>query len=163
MPHGLLPVPAADAPDPLVEPQAVAEAFLAALAAGDLAGALDLVDDDIRYVNVGLPPVRGRRAVGRFLAGLDKPGSSFEVYLHAVSAQGPTVLTERTDVLVFGRLRWQFWVVGRFDVHDGRITLWRDAFDFVDLLRGLARGVAALVVPAWRPAPPSGPDAPPGR
>lgn len=163
MPHGLLPSAAPGDTADAASPQAVVEAFLAALAAGDSSTAADLVDDHIDYVNVGLPAVRGRAEMNRVFALLDHPRSGFEVYLHSISAEGPTVLTERTDVIVTGRLRMQFWVWGRFDVHDGKITLWRDSFDFVDVLRGTVRGIAALAVPSLAPAVPTGSTAAPGR
>ena len=140
----------------------MAEAFLAALADGDREVAAALIDDEILYVNMGLPAVRGRKEMNRVLDLLDRPGAGFEVYLHAVSADGPIVLTERTDVLIIGRLRIQFWVWGRFDVHDGKITLWRDSFDFLDMFRATVRGIAALAVPSLAPAPPA-PGSPPGR
>lgn len=163
MPHGLLPIAAADAAPGLTDPQAVVEAFLAALAASDLDAALELVADDLVYVNVGLPTIHGRDRLARAFAAMERPTIGFEAYLHAISADGPVVLTERTDVIVWGRFRAQFWVCGRFDVHDGKITLWRDAFDFVDILRGNLRGLAALVVPSLKPEPPVGRDAAPGR
>jgi limonene-1,2-epoxide hydrolase len=47
-------------------------------------------------------------------------------------------------------------------VHDGRITLWRDSFDFVDVARSIVRGLVGIVLPAFRPAPP-GPEDAPGR
>ncbi len=145
------------------EPRAVVEAFLAALTAPDIDAAAALMDEHITYVNVGLPPLHGRRRAIGLLRPLGRPGAAFEVYLHAIAAEGPTVLTERTDVLVFGRLRCQFWVTGRFDVHDGRITLWRDSFDYLDLFRSLCRGLAGAVVAALRPAAPAGADTAPGR
>jgi limonene-1,2-epoxide hydrolase len=145
------------------QPQAVVEAFLAALAGPDLAGAAALLDEEITYVNVGLPPIHGRRRTVGVLKQLTRPGVSFEVYLHAIAANGPVVLTERTDVLVLGRLRMQFWIAGRFDVHDGQITLWRDSFDYLDMLRSFVRGLAGAVVPALRPAPPSSAETAPGR
>ena len=163
MPIGLLPTPAADAATPLTEPQAVVEAFLAALAASDLEAALDLVDDDLVYVNVGLPTIRGRQALARAFGALERPTIGFEAYLHAITAEGPIVLTERTDVIAWGRFRAQFWVCGRFDVHDGKITLWRDAFDFVDILRGNVRGLLGLAIPSLRPKAPTSRDAAPGR
>lgn len=159
MPTGLLPTPAER---PTSDPQAVAESFLAALAAADLDGAMSLLADDVVYTNVGLPTIRGRDQVARVLGGLQRPNSSFEVYLHAVSADGPVVLTERTDVIVLGPVRTQFWVWGRFDVHDGRITLWRDSFDFLDVTRATVRGLLGAVLPALRPAPPR-PGGAPGR
>lgn len=145
------------------DPIAVVEGFLAAMAAGDAAGAAALIDNDILYVNVGLPKIRGRREVEKVLHGLDRPSIGFEVYLHAISAEGNVVLTERTDVLRFGKVRAQFWVWGRFEVVGGRITLWRDSFDFLDLLRANVRGIAGAVVPSLRPKPPATRETPPGR
>lgn len=145
------------------DPQAVVEGFLAAMAAGDAQGAAALVADDILYVNVGLPPIHGRRGVEKVLALLDRPGAGFEVYLHAVSAEGPVVLTERTDVLRVGRVRIQFWVWGRFEVRDGKVALWRDSFDYLDLARANVRGLVGALVPSLRPRPPQGRDTPPGR
>jgi limonene-1,2-epoxide hydrolase len=141
----------------------VVEAFLASLAASDVERSAALVDDDIDYVNVGLPAVHGRDEMAKVFGLLDRPNAGFEVYLHAISADGPVVLTERTDVILIGRMRIQFWVWGRFDVHDGRITLWRDSFDVVDILRGTVRGLVGMAVPALRPKPPSGSDTAPGR
>jgi len=145
---------------PPAEPIEVVRAFLDALAAGDRAAAAALVDEDIRYVNVGLPPVRGAEQFDKVLALLDRPALGFGVVVHAIAADGPVVLTERTDLLVTGRVRAQFWVWGRFEVHDGRITLWRDSFDYLDLLRGNLRGLAAAIVPSWRPRWPRPEDAP---
>ncbi len=149
--------------NPLTTPTAprdVVEAFLDALADSDLERASELIDDNIDYVNVSLPTIRGRDRVLRALSLMDRPSASFEVYVHAISASGPTVLTERTDVLSFGRFRSQFWVSGRFDVVDGRITLWRDSFDYLDLLGATFRGLVAVAVPSLRPVAPAETDAP---
>lgn len=159
MPTGLLPDAAPTDTQP-ADPQAVAEAFMEALAAPDLDRALSYLADDVEYTNVGLPTIRGRDRVARALRGLDRPGASFEVYLHSISADGPVVLTERTDVIVLGRFRAQFWVWGRFDVHDGRITLWRDSFDFLDMTRASVRGLLGMALPSLRPTAPGPGDAP---
>ncbi len=71
--------------------------------------------------------------------------------IHRIAADGNTVLTERTDALVFGPLRLQFWVCGVFEVHGGRITLWRDYFDMLDITKATLRGLAATVFPSLRP------------
>lgn len=124
----------------------VVQAFLAALERLDVDAALELLDPDVVYQNVPLPAARGARAVEQQLRWLARYGRAFEVHWHNVAANGPIVLTERTDVLVFGRLRAAFWVCGTFEVHDGRITLWRDRFDFVDFLLAFVRGgLKALV------------------
>jgi limonene-1,2-epoxide hydrolase len=130
----------------------VARSFLELLQAGDLDRALDLLADDVVYTNVSLPAIRGRRDVERaFRATLGR--MSFRVHFHAVGCDendSSVVLTERTDALVFGPVIVQFWVYGRFEVRDGRITVWRDSFDWGDVLMGLARGVAGAAVPAVR-------------
>lgn len=163
MPIGLLPTPAPATSAAPTEPQAVVEAFLAALADTDLDAALELVADDLVYTNVGLPTIYGRRRLEKAFRAMERPEAGFEVYLHAITAEGAIVLTERTDVLLWGPLRAQFWVCGRFDVHDGKITLWRDAFDFVDILRGMVRGLVGIAVPSLRPKAPASLDVPPGR
>lgn len=146
-----------------LNPQAVVETFLARLAEGDISGAGALLAEDVVYSNVGLPTIHGRRRVVRALAALGGPRFRFEVYLHAITATGPVVLTERTDVIAAGPVRMQFWVAGRFDVQDGQITLWRDAFDYLDCTRAVARGVLGALVPALRPSAPRSLETAPGR
>lgn len=127
------------------------EILLTALAAQDTDGAGAVLDDDLVYQNVGLPTIRGRaRAMKVFRAMEGRAG--FEVKIHRIAVNGSSVLTERTDALVFGPLRLQFWVCGVFEVQNGRITLWRDYFDVWDMTKALVRGVAGIAVPALRPA-----------
>ena len=136
-------------------PMQVVEGFLALLCAKDIDGASDLLAEDVEYVNVGLPAVHGRERVRRLLrATLGRPGAGFEVYTQTISANGSSVLTERTDVLVFRRLRIQFWVCGRFDVHDGQVVLWRDYFSLTSYSAATLRGLLGVVIPAVRAKPP---------
>lgn len=136
-------------------PTQVVERFLDLLRTEDIDGAAELLAQDVEYVNVGLPAVHGRKRVRRLLrATLGLDGAGFEVYLHAISADGSSVLTERTDVMKFGRLRIQFWVCGRFDVRDGQIVLWRDYFDQLNFWVATARGLLGTIFPAVRAKPP---------
>ena len=75
----------------------------------------------------------------------------FEVKIHRIAVNGATVLTERTDALVFGRSASSCGPAGCSEVRDGRITLWRDYFDLWDVTKGLARGIVGAVVPGLRP------------
>jgi limonene-1,2-epoxide hydrolase len=137
-------------------PILLVERFLELLRSRDIDGAVELLAVDVQYTNVGLPPVRGRERVRRlFRATLGRAGAGFEAYVHAISAEGPTVLTERTDVLEFGRLRVQFWVCGRFEVRDAQIVLWRDYFDYMTVTAATIRGLLGTVFPAVRAKPPS--------
>jgi limonene-1,2-epoxide hydrolase len=136
-------------------PIQLVERFLDLMSAKEIDGAMELLSEDVEYANVGLPTVRGRERVRRLgRATLGMAGAGFEVYVHAISASGSTVLTERTDVLKFRRLRAQFWVCGRFDVRDGQIVLWRDYFDQANVLPAFARGLLGVIVPAVRAKPP---------
>ena len=118
----------------------VVERFLGALEKMDIDAAVALLDERVVYQNVPLPAARGVRAVERQLRWLARYGRAFEVQMHNVAANGSIVLTERTDVLTFGRVSGAFWVCGTFEVRDGRIVLWRDRFDFIDFTWSFVRG-----------------------
>ena len=125
------------------------EVFLHALADEDFDTAGAALAEDLVYQNVGLPTIYGRnRAMKLFRRMEGRAG--FDVKIHRIAADGAAVLTERTDALIFGPLRLQFWVCGVFEVHDGQITLWRDYFDFFDMFKATLRGLAGLVVPSLR-------------
>ncbi|BBU23370.1 limonene-1,2-epoxide hydrolase family protein [Mycobacterium xenopi] len=127
------------------------EQFLYALQDEDFEAADAALADEVVYQNVGLPTIYGRgRTISLFrrMQGRVK----FEVKIHRIAADGAAVLTERTDALIVGPLRLQFWVCGVFEVHNGRITLWRDYFDFYDMLKATVRALAAAVFPSLRPS-----------
>lgn len=126
------------------------EVFLSALQAEDYDGAAAVLDENVVYQNVGFPTIHGRaRTVNLFRGMQGRMG--FEVKIHRIAVNGASVLTERTDALVFGPVRIQLWACGIFEVRDGRISLWRDYFDLWDVTKGLARGIVGAVVPALRP------------
>ncbi len=127
------------------------ETFLYALQDEDFDTADGLLADNVEWQNVGYPTIRGRRRI----IGIMRRGQGrmrFEVKIHRVAADGNSVLTERTDALVLGPVRVQFWVCGTFEVHAGRITLWRDYFDTLDFVKATVRGLAATVFPSLRPS-----------
>ena len=126
----------------------VVEAFLHALEALDVAAAMDLATDDIEYQNVPFPSAKGKRSVGKQLGSLNTMFTGFEAHNHHIASDGDgVVLTERTDVLIRGRIRASFWVCGTFEVRDGKVAVWRDRFDFVDFTVAC---VKALVLAPFR-------------
>jgi limonene-1,2-epoxide hydrolase len=126
------------------------ETFLYALQDEDFDTADSVLSDHVVWQNVGFPTIRGRQRIMKiFRSGQGRAG--FEVKIHRIAAEGDAVLTERTDALIFGPVRLQFWVCGVFEVHAGRITLWRDYFDMFDFTKAVVRGLAATVVPSLRP------------
>jgi limonene-1,2-epoxide hydrolase len=141
--------PKVPATEQAADPAHVVKTFLLALQDGDLDRALSLLDEGVVYINVTLPTVRGRRGVERlFRPAYEKLHGGFRVHFHAIAADGSTVLTDRTDELIMGRVRQRIWVYGRFEVSGGKITLWRDSFDWFDVLIGLFRGLLGAVNPA---------------
>lgn len=125
------------------------EVFLNALQNADLETAGAALADDLVYQNVGLPTIYGRDKAIKLFKSLGS-ASSFEVKIHRIAADGNAVLTERTDALILGPLRLQFWVCGVFEFRNGEISLWRDYFDFFDMFKATVRGLVALVVPSLR-------------
>ena len=128
---------------------AVVRRFLHALQDGDVDTVASLLHEDAVWINVSLPAVRGRRAIERFnRLWFERLGGGFRVHFEHVATEGDVVLTERADALILGRFEQRFWVYGRFEVRDGRIAVWRDSFDWGDLLVGLVRGLAGIGAPA---------------
>jgi limonene-1,2-epoxide hydrolase len=127
----------------------IVEGFLNALQDADYDTAEAALDDNLVYENVGLPTIHGRARAMKLFRRMDGR-AAFEVKFHRVAADGAAVLTERTDALIVGPVRLQFWVCGVFEVHNGRITLWRDYFDFFDMFKATVRGLVAVVVPSLK-------------
>ena len=125
------------------------EGFLNALQDADYETVDAALDDNLVYENVGLSRIRGGRRTAKMLRKMEGR-MGFEVKIHRIAADGAAVLTERTDALIFGPLRIQFWACGVFEVRNGRIILWRDYVDVYDMLKGFVRGLAALVVPSLK-------------
>src|ERR1700752_4618091 len=135
--------------DQTLENTCTVEVFLHALQDADLETAGAALAEDLVYQNVGLPTIYGRnRAMKLFtsLGGASRLGGN----TLRTAADGAAMLTERAGALIFGPLRLQFWVCGVFEVHDGEITLWRDYFDFFDMLKATLRGLAGLLVPSLK-------------
>jgi limonene-1,2-epoxide hydrolase len=128
------------------------ETFLYALQDEDFDTAEALVSEDLVWQNVGLTKMRGgRRIMKLFRSGEGRAG--FEVKIHHIATDGNFVLTERTDALIFGPLRLQFWVCGTFDLQDGQIRVWRDYLDTFDFfVKAPLRALVATVVPSLRPS-----------
>ena len=135
---------------PTTDPADVVVRFLHALAAFDVDEALDLVAEDLVYSNVSLPTLYGRARFERIARPWLRPGRmGFNVHLNHVATEGHVVLTDRIDELAYGRFAARFWVYGRFVVgdDDGKITVWRDSFDWLDVTIANLRGLAGLVSP----------------
>ena len=130
--------------DAATDPSTVVRTFLEKLVELDIEAACALLHPEVEWRNTGLPTLRGTRVFGA-LRDMGRRGVRFEVELHHVAAEGDVVLTDRTDLLGFGPISSSFWVRGTFELRDGLIVLWDDAFSWggfaggavVGILRGL--------------------------
>ena len=136
------------------DPDVVVRTFFDALMASSTATAADLLTDDVWWANVGLPTMRGKRAVVGAISAMNR-SIDFGVDIHHLAVSAPAdptnpqapvvVLTERTDYLGVGPLRVGFWVCGRLEVRDGRVCGWQDYFSKADMAKGAVRGLVEMV------------------
>jgi limonene-1,2-epoxide hydrolase len=144
-------------PDPVVErhsagqpaPLDVVTDFLNAMQEADPEAVISLVADDIVYSNVSLPTIRGKDRFARAARAYYRH-LRFQVVVHRIAENGTTVLTERTDAVILGPFRMQFWVCGVFEVHGGQVTLWRDYFDWRATSLATVRGLVGIAIPPIR-------------
>lgn len=147
---------APDLPMPTALPTAATnldtvQTFLFALAREDFDTVESLAGPELIWQNVGLPSIRGRGRIMKLLR-RGKGRVGFAVKFHNIAQDGGIVLTERTDAIILGPIRLQFWVWGRFEVCEGQVTLWRDYFDFFDfMVKAPLKAVAAVLMPSLRP------------
>jgi limonene-1,2-epoxide hydrolase len=133
-----------------IAPAEVVRAFLyAVMRDKDFDAARELMADDIVFHNVGYTIMRGAERIEKAFRTMAArvPYLNWEVVNHQIVSEGTTVLTERTDSLIIGRFRADFWACGTFEVRDGKVTLWRDHFDLLDIIKGTLRGLLGLVTP----------------
>ncbi len=127
--------------------EGVVRAFLRHLEDGEAEAAVALLHDEVEWRNTGLPTFRGAR-VARLLRDMVRRKVGFEAHLHHIAANGGSVLTDRTDVIRLGPWATSFGVRGTFEVVDGRIRVWDDAFGWGSAARsallGLLRAPLAL-------------------
>lgn len=119
-------------------PQQTVETFIAHINAMQTESALALLAADVVYDNVPMPTLHGRDAARAFLAQL--PYDAAEWVVHAIAANGATVLTERTDRFRLGGHWLEIRVMGAFEVKDGLIAHWRDYFDLGQFMAQMPKG-----------------------
>jgi limonene-1,2-epoxide hydrolase len=129
----------------VIKSEQVVREFLALLET-DPDASVALLHDDVEWRNTGMPTIRGRRAFG-MLRDMKNRKIGFAAVMHHVAADGDVVLTDRTDILTFGRWQNSFWVRGTFEVVDGKIRVWDDAFSWGAFTRSSLMGLVRAVRP----------------
>ena len=111
-------------------PAETVDAFLAAINARDVDGAVALVSEDCEYDNVPIGKNHGPAGIRAVLDPIVGACSEIDWIVHRQSAEGNVVFNERLDRfhMPFGWIEVP--VTGVFEIDaDGRISLWRDYFD----------------------------------
>lgn len=110
-------------------PLDVVLAFLQAFEAMDFDQALPYLADDAEYTNVPMGTVRGPDGARAVLEPFLAPIHENELLVLRRAADGPVVFLERLDRHRLDHGWRELAVNSVFEVHDGRITVWRDYFD----------------------------------
>lgn len=113
------------------EPIEIVEAFLAAFEGMDFDTALTLLADDVEYTNIPMGTVRGHAGVREVLGPFFAPIHENEFIVHRRAADGPVVFLERLDRHRLDHGWRELPVNSVFEVHDGKVTVWRDYFDLM--------------------------------
>lgn len=117
--------------DHTATPLEVAESFLAAFEAMDFDTALAHLADDVEYTNVPISTVRGHAGVRQVLEPFFSPIHENEFLVLRRAAAGPVVFLERLDRHRLDHGWRELPVNSVFEVHDGKVTVWRDYFDLM--------------------------------
>lgn len=117
------------------DPTAIVEAFLTAFEAMDFDAALPHLHDEVEYTNIPISTVRGHEGVRAVLEPFFAPIHENEFIVLRKAATGPVVFLERLDRHRLDHGWRELAVNSVFEVHDGRITVWRDYFDLMTAAR----------------------------
>jgi len=112
----------------------VVRAFLAAMEQLNFDAALALVSDNCEYTNVPLGTVHGPAGIRSVLEPFFAPTLENVFGVLREASAGPVVFMERLDRHRLADKWVELPVTGVWEVHDGRITLWREYFDAPTLL-----------------------------
>jgi limonene-1,2-epoxide hydrolase len=116
-------------------PLETVESFLDAFVAMDSDTALDHVAQDCEYTNVGLMTVTGHAGIRDVLEPFFASIHENEFQILRTATDGPVVFLERLDRHRLDHGWRELPVNGVFEVHDGKITVWRDYFDIATMAR----------------------------
>jgi limonene-1,2-epoxide hydrolase len=111
----------------------VVEAFIAAIEKGDVEGALEYMSSDCEYDNVPMSKAIGHEEIRNTLAMFVSADNPAEFKVLRQAATGDIVMNERIDSLKVAGKAIEVKVTGVWEVHAGKITLWRDYFDMGQL------------------------------
>lgn len=116
-------------------PIEIVRRFMGAMERLDYDSALKLVSETCEYVNPPpLPLVHGPAGIRGLLEPFFAPTLENEFKVLRWAESGPQVFLERLDRHRLADKWVELPVTGVFEVHDGKITFWRDYFDAATIM-----------------------------
>ena len=121
-----------------MSPEELVTAFCAEWKLGSAETIASYFSEDAVYHNIPMEPIVGRVEILTFLEGFISAFGGIEFTIHNQSANGATVLNERTDRFDLGDKHVVLPVMGIFEIVDSKIVAWRDYFDLAPINKLLA-------------------------
>lgn len=121
-------------------PLATVQAFLAAAERKDFDAAMHYVTETCEYTNLPMGTVHGPAGIRQVLEPFFGPIKENQFRLLRVAADGHLVFVERLDRHHSEHGWWELPVTGVFEVHDGKISVWREYFDMATMQKGMGGG-----------------------
>ncbi len=104
--------------------------FIDAWSRNDIEELMTFFAAEAVYHNIPLAPVIGLDGIRATITGFSGSADAVEWIVHEIAeTSAGVVLTERTDRFRIAGQWVELPVMGTFEVHDGKITAWRDYFD----------------------------------
>ena len=111
-------------------PLEIVNAFCAAWERGDIEELMSYFADDAIYHNVPVAPIQGKAAIRQGFLAFASLMDGIKLIMVRTAATGPVVFNERIDRFTWKGNTLDLPVAGVFEVHDGKITLHRDYFNY---------------------------------
>jgi limonene-1,2-epoxide hydrolase len=120
-------------------PEDVVQAFLAAMERMDYDAGLAHVANDVEYINGPNAPRRGHQGIREELEPFFAPIVENRFIVQRQAKAGNVVFIERLDRHRIPQGWFELPVTGVFEVHDGKITWWREYFDRATVVEGMTK------------------------
>ena len=117
---------------------AIVTAFIDAWSRLDADELASYFAEDGCYHNIPVGPVTGRDNVRNMIAGFTANWTATEWDLVHIVGAGDVVIAERLDRTEVGSKRVDLPCTGVFEMHEGKIKVWRDYFDLATFTNALA-------------------------
>lgn len=120
-------------------PLDTALAFVKAMEKKDYDAACTLIAPGCEYTNIPMGTAYGPEGVRGTLEPFFAPILENDLRILRTAVQGPIVFLERLDRHRGPDGWFELPVTGVMEIHDGKITVWREYFDLATIMKGLGQ------------------------